>query len=187
MRCRRRAAAIRNGLAPGEQVQRSAHRLRQQDGPRRRELRDVDREHAQEARRECLADSDSAGQGRSAQRSARRRQPEGDHLSRRRLRWVRPTKCATLPDEHKDAVDKAYAIWSKQISNIDDEIAEAVLEEKPSHARDAEGGHSPADDREQICPGRRWLRLQEQGRAVPGRRGHRLSPESARHSAGGRA
>ncbi len=32
------AAAIGNGVAPDEQVRRAAHRLRQQDGPRRREF-----------------------------------------------------------------------------------------------------------------------------------------------------
>ena len=36
---RRRRAAVRDGLAPGRQVPRPAHRLHQQDGPRRRELR----------------------------------------------------------------------------------------------------------------------------------------------------
>ena len=34
----RRAAAVRDRVAPGEQVPRAAARLRQQDGPRRREL-----------------------------------------------------------------------------------------------------------------------------------------------------
>jgi elongation factor G len=34
----RRAAAIGNRLAPGQQVQRAAHRVRQQDGPRGRGL-----------------------------------------------------------------------------------------------------------------------------------------------------
>ena len=32
---RRRRAAVRDGLAPGRPLQRAAHRLRQQDGPRR--------------------------------------------------------------------------------------------------------------------------------------------------------
>ena len=36
---RRRRAPVRDGLAPGRQVPRSAHRLHQQDGPHRRELR----------------------------------------------------------------------------------------------------------------------------------------------------
>ena len=36
---RRRGAAVRDRLAPGRQVRRAAHRLHQQDGPRRRQLR----------------------------------------------------------------------------------------------------------------------------------------------------
>jgi elongation factor G len=36
-----------------------------------------------------------------------------------------------VPKEHVDAVEKAYATLVEQISNIDDEIAEVVLEEKP--------------------------------------------------------
>jgi elongation factor G len=36
-----------------------------------------------------------------------------------------------LPEEHKAAVDKAYSDLVEAISNIDDEVAEAVLEEKP--------------------------------------------------------
>ena len=35
---RRRRAAVRDGLAPGRQVQRAAHLLRQQDGPHGRQL-----------------------------------------------------------------------------------------------------------------------------------------------------
>ena len=35
---RRRAAAVRDGVAADEQVRRAAHRVRQQDGPRRRQL-----------------------------------------------------------------------------------------------------------------------------------------------------
>jgi elongation factor G len=36
-----------------------------------------------------------------------------------------------VPEEHQAAVDKAYSDLVEAISNIDDEIAEAVLEEKP--------------------------------------------------------
>ena len=36
---RRRRAAVRDGLAPGRQLPRAAHRLHQQDGPHRRRLR----------------------------------------------------------------------------------------------------------------------------------------------------
>src|ERR1700712_2434529 len=36
-----------------------------------------------------------------------------------------------IPEENKEEVDKAYADLVEAISNIDDEVAEAVLEEKP--------------------------------------------------------
>ena len=100
---------------------------------------------------------------------------------------ARPTKSRDMPEEHKEAVDKAYADLVEQISNIDDEIAEVGHRRKAGHAGDAEGRHSPADDRKQIRAGRRRFRLQEQGRAVPRRRGGRLSALPARYSAGGRA
>src|SRR5438034_5104323 len=38
---------------------------------------------------------------------------------------------AEVPDEYKVAVDKAYDDLVEQISNLDDEVAELVLEEKP--------------------------------------------------------
>ena len=66
-------------------------------------------------------------------------------------------------------------IWSTAISDIDDEVAEAVPRREADHAADAEGRHSPPDDREQVRAGGRWFRLQEQGRAVSRRCGHRLS------------
>src|SRR5207302_4128512 len=36
-----------------------------------------------------------------------------------------------IPAEHKELVDRTYADLVEQISNIDDEVAETVLEEKP--------------------------------------------------------
>ena len=42
-RCRRRRAAVGDGVAPGRQVRRAAHLLRQQDGPHRRRLRSLRR------------------------------------------------------------------------------------------------------------------------------------------------
>ena len=47
----RRGAAVGNGLAPGRQVPRSAHLLRQQDGPHRRRLQADARSDRDEARR----------------------------------------------------------------------------------------------------------------------------------------
>ena len=48
-RGRRRRAAVRDGLAPGRQVPRAAHRVRQQDGPHRRRLRPHGRDDARPA------------------------------------------------------------------------------------------------------------------------------------------
>ena len=52
LRRQRRAAAVRDGLAPDEQVRRAAHRVRQQDGPRRRQLPALRRRRS---RRACAA------------------------------------------------------------------------------------------------------------------------------------
>jgi elongation factor G len=40
-------------------------------------------------------------------------------------------KVEEIPAEHKEAVDQAYADLVEQISNIDDEVAELILEDKP--------------------------------------------------------
>ena len=47
-----RRAAVRDGLAPGREVPRAAHRVREQDGPRRRRLRARRRDDPRAARRE---------------------------------------------------------------------------------------------------------------------------------------
>ena len=99
-------------------------------------------------------------------------------------RWVRSTKCADIPDENKAIGGQGVQrSGRRQISNIDDEVGEAVLEEKPITPRNAEGRHSPPDDREQVRPGRRRFCFQEQGCAISRRCGHRLSAEPARYSA----
>ena len=51
-----RGAADRDGLAPGRPLQRSAHRVRQQDGQDRRRLRDVPAHHPRPPGRQGRAD-----------------------------------------------------------------------------------------------------------------------------------
>ena len=75
-----RPAPVRDRLAPGQQVRRAPHRLRQQDGPRRCELRQCHPRDARQARRECLARHHALGRGRPASRPDRYRQPEGRAL-----------------------------------------------------------------------------------------------------------
>ena len=55
----RRAAAVRDGVAPGEQVQRAAARVHQQDGPRRRHVLQVLRPHQGPPEGQPGADPDS--------------------------------------------------------------------------------------------------------------------------------
>ena len=64
-RRRRRAAAVGDGVAPGQPLPRAAHRLRQQDGPRRRRLRQLRRADS----RSASAPTRSPSRCRSASRT----------------------------------------------------------------------------------------------------------------------
>ena len=74
-RRRRCAAAVGNGVAAGRQVQRSAHLLHQQDGPRGRGFLSLRRHHRRPPEVPSGADSDSGRRGRSVQGH---RRPGGD-------------------------------------------------------------------------------------------------------------
>ena len=77
---RGRAAAVRDGLAPGRPLRRAADRVHQQDGPHRRELlrrRAVD---ARPPRREPGAGADPDRPGGALTRRRRPRRDEGDRL-----------------------------------------------------------------------------------------------------------
>ena len=65
-RGRRRRAAVRDRLAPGQPLRRAAHRLRQQDGPRRRELPALRRDDEDEARTPSPRRSRSRGAPRAS-------------------------------------------------------------------------------------------------------------------------
>ena len=94
----RRRAAVGDGLAPGRQVPRAAHLLRQQDGPHRRRLQDDARADRDEARRQPGRDPAADRRRGQVRRRDRPRQDEGDHLQGRddgrrlqRRRTSRPT------------------------------------------------------------------------------------------------
>ena len=80
-RCRRRAAD-RDGLAPGRSVQRSAHRLRQQDGSRRRQLRSLCRDDDRPAERQDGARTVAVGRRRRIRRRHRCHSPARHALGR---------------------------------------------------------------------------------------------------------
>ena len=78
-----RRAADRDGLAPGRQVQGSAHRLRQQDGQDRRGLLPVPEGHRRPPRRQAGRDP-ASDRFRAAVQGPRRSRPhEGRDLERR--------------------------------------------------------------------------------------------------------
>ena len=98
---RRRRAAVRDGVAPGRQVPRAAHLLRQQDGPHRRGLQAHVRADHHEARRQPGRDPAADRRRGQVRRRDRPRQDEGDPLQGRddgrrlhRRRDSRPT-CST--------------------------------------------------------------------------------------------
>ena len=80
---RRRRAAVRDRLAPGRQVPRAAHRLHQQDGPHRRELRPGHPDDDRPARRAPRADPAADRRRERLPRDRRPHQHEGDRLQRR--------------------------------------------------------------------------------------------------------
>ena len=63
---RRRRAAVRDGVAPGRQVRRAAHLLRQQDGPHGRQLLPLGRHDRQPAERDPARRAAAAGAARAS-------------------------------------------------------------------------------------------------------------------------
>ena len=78
-----RRAAVGNGVAPGGQVPRAAHLLRQQDGPHRRGLQGDAVADRDEARGQPGGDPAPDRRRRQVQGRDRPRQDEGDHLQGR--------------------------------------------------------------------------------------------------------
>ena len=81
-RGRRRAAAVRDRVAPGEQVPRAAPRVHQQDGPRRRDVLQVLRAHPRPPEGQPGADPDSDRRGGEIRRRHRPGDDAGDLLGR---------------------------------------------------------------------------------------------------------
>ena len=76
----RRAAAVRDGVAADEPVQRAAHRVRQQDGPRRRELPALRATDPHAPARQPGADPAAHRRRRQLRRRRRPHPDEGDLL-----------------------------------------------------------------------------------------------------------
>ena len=186
-RRRRRRAPDRDGVAPGQQVRRPPHVLRQQDGPPRRRLLQgagqhrgparlhhrgrpaADRRRGPLQRRHRPGDHEGPGLGR---RGARR---EVDGAARSR-RPGRPGRASTGPS------------CSTTVASVDDEHPREVPRRGGDHApttcAPAIRKATIADD---LVPDPQRLGVQEQGRAAPARRRRRLPAVAARPARRSRA
>ena len=181
-RGRGRPAAVRDRLAPGRQVQGSAHRVHQQDGPHRRELLRLRAVDARPARRQPGADPDPDRRTRSnfaaSSTSSRCRRSSTRTTSARSSR--RPTFPPSSPSRRTSTTTSSI----DAISHFDDEVLEAYLEDEAlGHAGDDPARRPRRDARRRDHAGAARLRVQEQGRAAAARRGHRLPAEPARRAA----
>ena len=179
---RRRAAAVRDRLAPGQQVQGAAPRVRQQDGPRRRRLlpRSPDDDRPPEG--ESGRDRHSDRRRGPLQGRGRPDQDEGDPLGR------------GVPghEVHLRADSRRPAGRGREVARADGRGRgrgqRRADEQVPRDGRADRGRdqhrHPHAHDRRRDPSDALRQRLQEQGRAAHARRGDRLHAVAGRHSAG---
>ena len=188
--CRRRRAAVGDGVAPGRQVPRAAHRVHQQDGPRRAPT-------SPQRRRARSARGSARGRRRSSCRSAPRIEFAASSIWSRCKRCTspatRPRRPSVDDDRRRRCADEAEAAREKLI--------EAVGRRRRRDRRAVPGGR--ADRRAERCSAALRTRdasrsklvpvlcgrgAAQQGRAAAARRGGRLSAVAARRAAGqGRA
>ena len=125
---RRRRAAVRDRLAPGGQVPRAAHRLHQQDGPHRRELR----------RRACRRWSTASARTpcRSSCRSAPRPTSAAsiDLVEEKAIVYKddlgKESEVIDIPADYVDVAHEARTHLIEAIADYDDELMEAYLAER---------------------------------------------------------
>jgi translation elongation factor EF-G len=91
-----------------------------------------------------------------------------------------------VPKEHVDAVEKARNELIQQVSNIDDEVAEAVLEEREITPELLKAGIRRQTIANKFVPVIGGSALKNIRYSIFGRRGCRLPAKPARHSAGQR-
>ena len=169
------------GLAPGREVRRAAHVLRQQARPHRRGLLPLRRHDGRAAgrqRRWCCScpignEADFIGVVdllEHARPHLARRDPAGRGVRRsRRSRPTWPTQAA----EYREKL-------LEQLADVDDDDRRAYLEGEELRRRDAQGRDPQGHARRPGQPGAERLRVQEQGRAAHARRGRRLPALAAR-------
>ena len=182
---RRRRAPVRDGLAPGRQVRRPAHRVHQQDGPRRRGL------HERGRRRSRTASVHRPWFCRS--QSAPRTTFSGavDLLSMKAMIWDEESLGAKFHEEEIPA-DMAERLrdlasiqaWSSAWPSPMRSCSRSLPRGRGDLRRRTAQRDPPRGDH--LAPGRAGglrLGLQEQGRAAAARGGGRLPAVPARRPA----
>ncbi len=175
----RRRAAVGDRLAPGRPLRRPAHRVHQQDGPRRRGLRPLRRHDGHEARRQAHAGPDPVGLRRDARGRHRPDRGQGLRLQGRDPRsGIRDRRGPGRPQGHVRQVPRA----PHRVAGGDRRRPHAEVHGRahPDAGRDARGA-AQGDRRGQAPPRRLRLGLQEQGRPAAPRRRHRVPSVAPRH------
>ena len=181
-RGRRRRAPVRDGVAPGQQVQRSPHRFRQQDGPRRGELPALRRDDEDEAERASRRRSRSPGASRATHRGRHRPDRDEGASTSRTTRSARSSRSSTFPRTCSDEADEVPREADRGRRRDRRRAAREVPPRRQGRARGDPGGPPPGHDRRPRAAGRLRLGVQEQGRPAAARRGRRLPSVAARRS-----
>ena len=179
--CRRRRAAIRDGLAPGRPLQGSPDRVHEQDGPHGRGLLRLREDDGRPPRRAARPRPAAHRERGALPRRRRPRRDEGDHVvgrprdcdGRRRDpgRALRAGERVSPPADRRGRRPRRRA------------AGDLPRGRERSHARDAQARPPRRDARHHGHPGPPRLGVQEQGRPAAPRRGHRLPAEPARRPA----
>ena len=180
-----RRAAVGDRLAPGRQVRRPAHLLRQQDGQARRGLL-LHRRHDHGAPRRQAAGHPAADRRR--ERLRRRRRPGRECVrspGAARPSWARTTRSRRSRPTWPRRPTSTARRCIEAVAETDDELLEKYLDGEELTVAEIKAAIRKLDDRRRALPGAVRLGVQEQGRPAHARRRHRLPAVAARRPADG--
>ncbi len=183
-----RRAPVRDGVAPGRQVRRAAHLLRQQDGQARRRLLLHGRHDHQPPRRQAAG---HPAAHRLRRRLRGRHRPGGDaraHVARR-LQGRRRARCEVRhrgdPRGSAGQGGRVPGQAARDRRRDRRRAAREVLRRRGADGGGDQGRHPQAHRQQRDLPGALRLRVQEPRRPADARRGDRLPPQPARRAAHG--
>ena len=168
----RRRAAVRDRVAPGRQVRRAAHLLRQQDGPHRRQLLAHRRHDQGPPRRQAAGHPDADRRRVRLQGPGRPGLEQGDHLAGRDARrQVRGRRDSGRPQGAGRRIPPQAARDGRRAGRRG---AREVPRRRGARRRHADQVHPQGHDLLRVRAGAVRLGVQEQGRAAHARRRRQL-------------